>query len=589
VRPLPPEIAAWAEPLGTLAPDLQPALVAWLRRVDAALGSLGMGQAHQDGEPDGYDGLTHRGPYQRLLPSQWLLADEYPDEFLRRAAMGEHMFFKSARRNPEAERAVVVLLDAGPEQVGAPRIAQLAALVVLARRAARSNARLLWGHLHAEPALREGLDGDLVRLWMGGHTRQCPDETQAERWQRWLDSTLERSNRWLLGAPRLAELASLRGFHQVAFESPLFAETESVHLSSRAAGTRVWSRPIVLPLIEQPRLVRLLRDPFPEKAAPVRRGAALAIGGGLDLSEDGRFVTVRGADGGAVSWPIPNSPNATAGRARGFRPDSSYHILAVTRAGKRLLAVALRGSTLCFFGVGSQQAKTGHGLFRRPAERELLTTLGLDGPGTLDDVGLCRLVVHRNGHGVGMLMLAPSGAVLMLVPTDKGFSVRTGPSALQLASAQTGHGYLYARRAPSGHVEVVDTVNGVLVSVVAPYTGEGRTFLGGTTVAVEQEPGAFRLASGPTQQLGVLHAPTGTEVVGTVMGGLLCVEAGGTQLSWLSRSNAKVLATTRGRIRQVRVTFRKSVVALTTDAGELLVVTPDQPTPLLHMRSQEKR
>jgi hypothetical protein len=42
-----------------------------------------------------------------------------------------------------------VLFDTGPDRLGRPRIAQLAALVVLARRASAARAELRWGTLHS--------------------------------------------------------------------------------------------------------------------------------------------------------------------------------------------------------------------------------------------------------------------------------------------------------------------------------------------------------------------------------------------------------------------------------------------------------
>ena len=61
-----------------------------------------------DGEPDGYDGIASRGIYERLVTSEWLLADEEPDEFDRRAAMGEHTFTRLAR---PAERVKAETVD----------------------------------------------------------------------------------------------------------------------------------------------------------------------------------------------------------------------------------------------------------------------------------------------------------------------------------------------------------------------------------------------------------------------------------------------------------------------------------------------
>jgi len=48
-----------------------------------------------------------------------MLADEMPEEFMRRSVMGEHLFWKVAWREPAQTRSTTVLFDAGPEQLGA--------------------------------------------------------------------------------------------------------------------------------------------------------------------------------------------------------------------------------------------------------------------------------------------------------------------------------------------------------------------------------------------------------------------------------------------------------------------------------------
>ena len=68
----------------------------------------------------------------------------------RRAAM---MLARTARvpatvgELPGSASEVVALLDVGPDQLGAPRIAHLASLVVLAARAEREKGTLIWGFL----------------------------------------------------------------------------------------------------------------------------------------------------------------------------------------------------------------------------------------------------------------------------------------------------------------------------------------------------------------------------------------------------------------------------------------------------------
>ncbi len=132
---LPRALMPWAEWLDLFPAELIAPIGELIRRLDMAIGPLhAKGQPGQD-EPNGFDGIARRGDYDRLLLSEWLLADEAPDEFLRRATMNEHVFLEPARIAPAGARCSVALFDAGPNQLGAPRLAHLAALIVLARRA----------------------------------------------------------------------------------------------------------------------------------------------------------------------------------------------------------------------------------------------------------------------------------------------------------------------------------------------------------------------------------------------------------------------------------------------------------------------
>ncbi len=148
---VPPPLAPWKDALSVVSPEVATSLGSWLTRLAAMVGPLRTRTLVGTGEPDGYDGLTRRGPWERLLLSEWLLASEVPEEFLRRAAMRELGFHRMAYREPADARASVALFDAGPSQLGVPRLAHVAALLVLAQRAADAKARFGWGILQQPP------------------------------------------------------------------------------------------------------------------------------------------------------------------------------------------------------------------------------------------------------------------------------------------------------------------------------------------------------------------------------------------------------------------------------------------------------
>lgn len=156
---VPPALAPWKDALSVVSPEVAASLGSWLTRLAPMVGPLRARTLVGTGEPDGYDGLLRRGTWERLLLSEWLLASEVPEEFLRRAAMRELGFHRMAYREPADARASVALFDAGPSQLGVPRLAHVAALLVLAQRAIDAKARFGWGILQQPPDAPVGPGG----------------------------------------------------------------------------------------------------------------------------------------------------------------------------------------------------------------------------------------------------------------------------------------------------------------------------------------------------------------------------------------------------------------------------------------------
>jgi hypothetical protein len=144
---LPPSLSQWGGYLNIFPNEVSLALGPIIQRVSMLIGSLHPQLNQREGEPDGFDGLNRRGTYERLLLSEWMLADELEDEFMRRAVMGEHLFLNRAHSSPTGTRASLALFDAGPSQLGSPRIAHIAALIVLANRADSAGSTFSWGVL----------------------------------------------------------------------------------------------------------------------------------------------------------------------------------------------------------------------------------------------------------------------------------------------------------------------------------------------------------------------------------------------------------------------------------------------------------
>ena len=89
---LPRSLNEWSVLTGLFDDQLAAAIELLVRRL--AVGLNFDVDVHQHlGEPDGYRGIAWRGPVGRLLLSELAMADELPDEFVRRVAQGEAAYY----------------------------------------------------------------------------------------------------------------------------------------------------------------------------------------------------------------------------------------------------------------------------------------------------------------------------------------------------------------------------------------------------------------------------------------------------------------------------------------------------------------
>ena len=118
---LPPELSRYAAELGGLAPPLAAALGPLVRELARLIPAPSAhGKASLDGEPTGFAGIGRRGSVERLLASEWAVAEIEPLEMLRRAADGELLYHEVAYESPTGRLESVVLFDAGPDSLGSP-------------------------------------------------------------------------------------------------------------------------------------------------------------------------------------------------------------------------------------------------------------------------------------------------------------------------------------------------------------------------------------------------------------------------------------------------------------------------------------
>lgn len=592
---LPPSIAPWRTLNALLPRELAAGLGPWVERLVLAMGPLRAARPRPGGEPDGFSGITRRGSYERLLLSEWLLADELPEEFARRATMGEHAFHAVARRTPSLAASSVALFDAGPDQLGSPRIVHLAALITLAERAERAGARFAWGLLHdPDGALFPSVTAESALRLIGGRTALPTGEDALRAW-----STRARKSGWedvwIVGRSALPRLPG-------AMWTPATIEAHDVLDPERRAVRVVVSLPsspareLDLDLPEERACARLLRDPFLRaQAAPARATADLVISSNLIFAANGHKLFARGRGGEIVAYPVPSDPARTPGRPKRYFPKSQGVAAAVGWINRGLVMLIADESELRFERTSGKQIES----VQRPIA--LPASLGFAVP-TLNDP-LAPLVFPSFSPYVLALALdakrslhelssAFEPSISRVVSEVAGIAVVRQQIAMVARGIMPGATIARARLDP-GDDAISRSPHRWLLLVVGPpgrpsslvaLPGEGtfETVFGFTEnasaavlVAVQQREAGWTIhgAADPI----TLYPPSGTRVVGVYQGRgdsnreLLVLESDRRTISLLGQSTSRSLPRASAEIVQVAQSTSHPMLAYLTVTGKIVI------------------
>lgn len=578
---LPRPLAPWGPWLAIFPRDLALSLGPVLQRLSFAVGPLRMERASGDGEPDGFDGLDRRGSYERLLASEWLLAEEAPEEFLRRAAGGEHTFLRLARPVPGGSHLSVALFDAGPGQLGSPRIAQLAALIVLARRAEAAGVRFGWGILQEpdEPLVHHVTPASVLRL-LQSRTPHEATEAQIAAWHERLEGWREADDAWIVGARRLGGLPMGRSASHLQVWDVLDPRVRRVGVTVIRGSFP--PREIALDLPEEEACVRLLRDPFSAAVTPPERSSApLETGANPVFSDNGTKLFLRTRTGGVLAIPVPNSPRAKAGRPRLYEAgEEDGPVVAAGLWDRSVALLTVEDGAACLRHFRGKKGgvrervrypeapeeesfQTSPGARLQPLLTEARFPCAVDARGTLFaflESGNAKSVLRL---GTGVLAACSSRFTDMVIWVEAPAEGR--PAQLRQWDSKATRTTLSLKDCEAGQ------------AFFGQYTGPSRPYL---LAAVQRDDRAWSIFSSNNRW--DLTPPSGDRVVGVGSipraegPGLLVLDKDRRTLLLTGRNWTRTLPTASADVEHVAVSPSTGFVAWSTVAGEVVVYSPRQ-------------
>lgn len=616
---LPVALRPWAASLAMFPDDLALAIGDLVRRLALALGEFRVDTARGTGEPDGFDGITRRGELERLLNTEWLLASELPDEFLRRVASAEVSYLKIAQRDPAKPRWSVALLDAGPAQIGSPRVGQLAALITLAARAERAHAKFRWALLQRPVGTWvEGLSESSIKAMLAGRS-EIPASSSIDAWL--ADPGAESGDLWVLGSDELISRSLPTRVSRLVFSERGIPGASSLLVTCKPAAKQ--ARTVELPLPDSRTTVRVIRDPFEgkriETKAPATRPSSLGAtprivdGGNVVFVEGGRRLVYIGEQNTLVAQPIPNSPNANLGRRTTATLAPAYAPLACGwKQGRFFVAASSptpgqgshspgifefgkRGGLVTCSPVCVQGARSSTMRWAPPPEPSVL-------------LGRC-FITPPFGQGWELIQLQDGAGRLVSVRAQQGSPPEFEVEGRAMAVRSVGAGVAYITRTepwsgPDSPLVIVTATGASRVDcgldrerIVSAYFGPNWTSDRGP-LAVRYDGDEWSISTGTGR-------PTSIWVPGRFVHGLTLVREDGKAGPLTNDSEPALVVSEGARIEVVGRRFKRELfvapqpvrsatvcdvtgnIGCVLESGDLYVFSPTWMQPLLYLRTNE--
>ena len=582
---LPPSLAQWAGYLRIFPDEVSLALGPIIQRVSMLIGSPQPLLNEKEGEPDGFDGLNRRGTYERLLLSEWMLADELEDEFMRRAVMGEHLFLNRARSSPVGTRASLALFDAGPGQIGSPRIAHIAALIVLANRADAARSTFSWGVLQQPetPPYREVNAGNIMTL-LQARTHCEVSDRHVSAWEEQLATWSGLDDVWFIGGKRLSRIQTVKRSSRLYIEDTLEPGRRDLTLSCNSASGL--TSEVTLELPKTNISTRLLRDPFSAAVPQIQKTAASTYtGSSLLFDMTGTKLFTRTAKWGVTAFNVPNSPRAGTGRPKSYHTRTWRPVCAAGRVGRAIALISPKDRFVHLEYCRQAPIKLAPGIYAGYNSNVFFMASPDDGP-VMPCFSLAREGEIAAVDGAGSLFRFSrlKGAAKFLGSKPLSGTVHlvaTGVLAVNVFSSRLVY---VGREWPDNQFRIVSTGNEI--SKRTPLEKNAlRAFFGPPSqlahpefgvLALEQTESEWLVISAKGQQ--VLVKPAGAKVVG-VMGderidaepGLLALEDDLQTVALYGLNWRREIFRAHAPIEQIVLCQRAPSIAYSTVDGEIVI------------------
>jgi hypothetical protein len=345
---LPRPIAAWTVLRELFDDQLADGLETLIHRLSVGI-ELRPDSTRRAGEPNGYSGVTRTGPVSRLLLSELALADVFEDEFFRRLTQGEAGYYEVATVDEAPSGRMVVLFDAGPEQLGVARIGHLATILLLWRRAAQSGVRLEIGTLQRPDVTSSGELRELVVWWLESRTHDVVAQDAVAATSQLLSAD---DQWWVCCGEAVGRFDWPTGAGVITLEESGDSADGATHLLVRHRD-----RHARVPLPERADVIRLLRGRGFRRAGSSHAARSAAIRHPRFPGASAHVLGRTDEPDILVSVAVPGASHATTTRPK--RRTFSGPVVAAGYIGTRTVAVVYRDQQLVIEVIGKQLSNVG--------------------------------------------------------------------------------------------------------------------------------------------------------------------------------------------------------------------------------------